>query len=99
MPPHRSSQRVAPMSTVKWMTKWVRKLDWVTRHDVLASLLINRQHLAESIFDQLSPDECLFGKNTPKTIDCVIPLPDAPHPRDRKRQTTLEYFGIVKRRH
>ena len=97
MPSPSSSQSLAPMATVKWMTKWIRKLDWLTRHEVLTSLLINREKLGESIVERLGQDECLIGKNTPKAIECVIPLPDAPRHRNRKRQTTLEHFGIVKR--
>lgn len=88
----------ATLLTLRSLTTWLRKLDWVTRHEVLVVVRRNRPALWSSIVDQLCDDECLVGQNTPMMTDGVIPLPDGPILRPQRRQLTLEYFGIIKKR-
>ena len=88
----------ATLLALRSLTTWLRKLDWVTRHEVLVVVRRNRPALWTSIVDQLCDDECLMGQHTPMTTAGVIPLPDEPLLRPQRRQLPLEHLDIIKKR-
>lgn len=95
MPPRRVA---APdMATVRKVLSWVRRMDWVSRHDMVASLVVNHPELGNAVLHHLADDEHLDGRNKCVPVHGVIPLSDKPKGVKRS-QTTLEHFGFVARR-
>ena len=78
------------IETAEWMRKYLVKMDWQSRADVLATFKKKRTGFWEDLLDHLSPDEALEGRSTGRQAarGITIALPcEVPVPRPRARRT------------
>ena len=85
------------MAEVGTVVYWARTMDWISRHELVRHLLVNKPRWGQLVLDVLGPDEHIDGRNSMVQLAGVHPLFDKPREK-KSRQLTLECFGIVKRR-
>ena len=52
------------LDSVDWVVHQLKKVDWITRNEMLHRLQGNRRVFFEKVVDRLSPDQALAGKST-----------------------------------
>lgn len=93
-PYHREPVTMPEQSTVDWLMKYVRKYDWITRHDLLQLVAEHGPlYIFNEVCSKLGPDECIVGGATglpPRLLPPVIEAKDAPRMKRVRKQNTKQ---------
>ena len=79
-------------TTADWVVSLLRREDWVSRHQLLERLRINRHNVYVGVVKRLSPDEAVQGEATgmPVVANRIVVCKDTQ--RKTYKQTTLHKF-------
>ena len=87
--------------TALWVVKQCRKMDWVSRHELLARLAVTRPRIHAKAMGLLGPDEALNGTFSGVVLcrGCVVIAKNGKVKAKYTQKTLYSYFKLKRNRH